>query len=193
MAVKTGSVLVLFTALVAASAPPGFAADGNGTPDDEDIRLETSEDCNSSGVPDECEQAILQFARVRDVLVDYFVNAMVAEDLDGATDLAVGGLDRGDSRLVVYRNEGVNGTDGFDALSEPAVYAVDFDVEVLRSGDLDGDGFRDLVVLSEDSFSVFWNQGNGTFPEAATTTALPSEGKGLSLADFNGDGALDVE
>ena len=61
--------------------------------------------------------------------------------------------------------------------------------------DLNGDGKLDLVVANEDSIGVLLGNGDGTF-EAASVTATPPEadsGDGsLAIADFNGDGRLDV-
>src|SRR5438552_821604 len=67
-------------------------------------------------------------------------------------------------------------------------------------GDLNGDGKNDLVVVNycnlnttctNDTLHVLLGKGNGSF-ESATTSALQSLPSLLILADFNGDGHLDI-
>jgi hypothetical protein len=65
----------------------------------------------------------------------------------------------------------------------------------LASGDLDGDGHADVVVvnsaLTDNSISVFFGLGNGTFQSGIRipTLTAPSD---VAIADFDLDGDLDV-
>jgi hypothetical protein len=65
-------------------------------------------------------------------------------------------------------------------------------------GDLNNDGYQDLVIFKEEglaspSFSVLLSKGDGTYL-APITYALPSlsDPSIAALADFNGDGKLDL-
>jgi FG-GAP-like repeat len=58
-------------------------------------------------------------------------------------------------------------------------------------GDLDKDGIQDLFVTTGDNQAVgYLGNGDGTFTQAASTTALSSNGIPV-LGDFNGDGKID--
>ena len=58
-------------------------------------------------------------------------------------------------------------------------------------GDLNGDGFADLVVGKDKNMIVSFNQGNGTFG-AGTTTKLNQYSRGITITDLNGDGLRDI-
>lgn len=79
----------------------------------------------------------------------------------------------------------------------PAAAAWNF-IDRIMAADFDRDGLLDLVITSRQNTSdpayvqVLRNSGNRTFaPYAVATTASPN-GWGASVADFDGDGWLDV-
>src|SRR5262249_45908268 len=57
-------------------------------------------------------------------------------------------------------------------------------------GDMDGDGKSDLVVALENGVGVFHGHGDGTF--GAESDYGPGNPRDVALADFNGDGRLDI-
>ena len=65
----------------------------------------------------------------------------------------------------------------------------------LAAADLNGDGKPDLVVANyaSNTVGVLLNNGNGTFPAAATVYGTGGASpRGLAVADLNGDGKPDV-
>ena len=56
--------------------------------------------------------------------------------------------------------------------------------------DLDGDGILDAVAAAGSTLAVRWGASNGTFGPAQLY-GLPN-GKDLTIADLNGDGAMDI-
>jgi flagellin-like hook-associated protein FlgL len=59
-------------------------------------------------------------------------------------------------------------------------------------GDINADGLSDIIASSAGTLHVFTNTGNRSFTQ--TSIAPPAGGSviGLALADFNGDGHMDV-
>jgi len=101
--------------------------------------------------------------------------------------------------LVLYHNSG-DGT--FEDVSEKAGIREPkgFYAFTAVTADLDGDGWVDLYVACDSTPSIFFrNQRNGTFRDIATETGLAyndngaeQAGMGLSVADFDNDGRLDI-
>lgn len=77
---------------------------------------------------------------------------------------------------------------------QPASYAVPNDcAQTLDTADFNNDGYIDIIVggssIYGQSYSIFLNQGNGTFP-AATAIGL-SDFRSLAAGDFNNDNYSD--
>ncbi len=100
---------------------------------------------------------------------------------------------------VLYRNDGKG---GFTDVSEAAGIrraSPGFGLGVIWS-DLDGDGDQDLFVANDSTPNhLFVNQGDGTFSEEALLAGVAmgenAESQacmGVDVADFNGDGFMDI-
>ena len=67
-----------------------------------------------------------------------------------------------------------------------SVAAADF-----AAGDLDGDGYRDLVVTANQT-QVFFNTGNRSLGTPGKSLGNGSGGKAVTVLDWNGDGNADI-
>ena len=109
---------------------------------------------------------------------------------DGKPDVAVSGGISG-SVVSVLINNG-NGT-----FKGPVNYSISGNVQALAAADLNGDGKVDLVVPSggtSATISVLLGNGDGTFgsPIVYTSNLLSIYSTSIAVADFNGDGKLDL-
>lgn len=114
---------------------------------------------------------------------------------DGNLDLAIGGIGTDNSGIVVLLPGNGDGT--FGAARNVSVHsgAPDTDgVTFVTTADINHDGYLDLAVVSEVAINqreifILLGESNGGFK------VLPKVGPGygaLALADFNGDGNLDL-
>lgn len=89
----------------------------------------------------------------------------------------------------------INNGDG--TFKNPANYSISGNVQALAAADLSGDGILDLVVSSggfSATISVLLGNGDGTFgsPIVYTSNLLSIYSSTIAVADFNGDGKLDL-
>lgn len=106
---------------------------------------------------------------------------------DGKPDIATAG----GSTISVLINNG-NGTFG-----SPINETITGNIEALAAADMNGDGKLDLVVPfggATGGVAVLPGNGNGTFKSAIvyTNNLLSPYGSSVAVADFNGDGKLDL-
>lgn len=93
---------------------------------------------------------------------------------------------------MLYRN---NGDGTYSALSETAGIAYSGSSMSAAWGDLDNDGWPDLVLGNRDAPSIIYhNNGDGTFTDQRETAGFATTAKvqAVLLADINNDGWLDI-
>ena len=117
------------------------------------------------------------------------VGSLVVGDFneDGKTDLVVSTIAGRQVSIVLLGN-------GDGTFRQQAPIPNSFGFIRAKVVDLNGDGHQDLVSAMDGSLGVSLGDGDGTF---AGMTVLPSASSpgiyfGLSVADFNGDGKLDI-
>jgi hypothetical protein len=109
---------------------------------------------------------------------------------DGKLDLAIANL-KGNSVSILLGN-------GDGSFGQPVAYAVAYGPLFLRVADINGDGNDDVVAAlsysgehGNGSVALLLGNGDGSLqkPTIYGTGLIP---RTLAIADFNGDGALDI-
>lgn len=119
----------------------------------------------------------------------------VATDIDGDGDQDVFSVSFTDNKLAWYRNKFKDHPAGtFDA---QAVISTSAQGPVhLAVADVNGDGFKDILVASSVSDTITWyrnlNTSTPSFGAAQEITNLAAEASAVAAADFDGDGDMDV-
>ena len=103
----------------------------------------------------------------------------------------------------LFRNQlAASGEPGFKDVTESAGLANDGGSRAAAFADLDDDGHLDLIVMNDwdgdklgSPSRIFRNKGDGTFADVTTGSGFAPVGYlvgGLSLADYDRDGLLDI-
>jgi len=115
------------------------------------------------------------------------ITSLATADLngDGRVDLAYFGEPK---ELVIQFNQGTNGW------SQPRRWPLDdgaLDYNALTTGDINGDGRSDLLLLAEKHIYLLRQQADGTLGEPARL-AYSGVVKAVQVLDLNGDGRQDL-
>lgn len=75
--------------------------------------------------------------------------------------------------------------------------SLSYEPKTILFEDWNGNGLQDLLVLTDNNYTVFWNQGNGlssgTFSDSNKLTGTNlAYHDAMTCGDFNGDGLLDI-
>ncbi|GAB5404388.1 MAG: hypothetical protein Aurels2KO_26190 [Aureliella sp.] len=130
--------------------------------------------------------ALLDFDQDGDMDI-YFLNG---SEIDSASDQSV--EDAKSASNALYRNDG--GMQFVDITSESGTGDTRMGLGV-SVADFDNDGWPDLYLNNYGPNVFYRNNGDGTFDDIAETSATQNGsrvGGGVSFADFNNDGNLDI-
>ena len=116
--------------------------------------------------------------------------------LDATAGVAAGPLTPGGPIDLVTINPGSNTLDVLAGLGggrfvNPVTLPTASPAQVVRVADFTGNGVDDLAVLTTSGVSIYLDNGKGGFLPP-TTDPVPPESDGLTVADINHDGKLDL-
>jgi hypothetical protein len=123
--------------------------------------------------------------------------AILDFDNDGDEDIYVTNGPGGRNSLYVNQLEETGKVSFIDKANQAGVAATAQDSSGVCYGDIDNDGFIDLLVLNTGRApTLFHNNGNGTFTDISVASGIGTHGPRYSatcsMGDVNGDGLLDI-
>ncbi|TDI41651.1 MAG: hypothetical protein E2P02_14525 [Acidobacteria bacterium] len=130
--------------------------------------------------------------------LDIFIVGFAAKMEEALRSARAGAAVNEASRLALYRNN-QDGT--FTELAEAAGLAKNFGAMAASFGDIDNDGYLDIylgcgapAIERFEPNKLFLNGGNGVFTDISAAAGVDHLGKGhgVSFADYDGDGDLDI-
>lgn len=124
-------------------------------------------------------------------------NAVIVEDLnaDGYPDVIVGNSigpnNPGYNTILIN-----NGNGKFIDETSKRLPLINDDTQDLIMGDVNGDGYSDLVIANENSNRMYFNSGDGTFTDQShrldTNNEIIAVTREVCLSDVDADGDLDI-
>ena len=127
-----------------------------------------------------------------------FAVGPVFETTLSTEEFAIGDLNRdGKPDLVVVHGYPTSGAsvafgDGTGSFTMTRLLTTSLDRRDVRIGDVNKDGSPDIVAGGPSYIAVWLGSPDGEFPDHALTSGNAGTSDGMLLADFNGDGLLDV-
>jgi FG-GAP-like repeat/FG-GAP repeat len=129
---------------------------------------------------------------------DMGIGQLVSGNFIGNDDIGLASADvNADGGVALFLGNGA-GSFGLPIESFTTSSANPLNIGPTAAGDFNGDGKTDLIVISEDSSSInsplyiLLSQGDGTLTASLIYNLAYGFVPGIAVADFNGDGFLDV-